>query len=63
MGIFLMDNGFKNSCTLFSGISRFPFGLASPVPILETVLFIDSAKLMGNPVSLVTDCASSLVHL
>jgi hypothetical protein len=37
---------------MVSGISNFPIGFDSPVPIFETVLLTDSAKLSGNPVSL-----------
>jgi hypothetical protein len=37
--------------TMVSGI-LIPIGFDSPVPIFETVLLTDSAKLSGNPVSL-----------
>ncbi len=36
--------------------------LDSPVPILETVLLVERAKLIGKPVFLVTDSAISFVQ-
>ncbi|MPN05312.1 hypothetical protein SDC9_152562 [bioreactor metagenome] len=62
MGIFLIESGLRNGFTKSSLISSLPTGFASPVPILETVLLVDNAKEIGNPVFFVTDSAISVVH-
>src|SRR5690606_10858807 len=62
IGIFRTDNGLRKGCTRSSLISSCPTGLASPVPILDTVLFPERAKLMGSPVFFITERAISRVH-
>ena len=53
MGIFFTDSGAKKSFSAPKQISFCPLGLASPVPILATVLFVDSANEIGRLVSLI----------
>jgi hypothetical protein len=57
----LTDKGFKKA-EYIQAASNLPAGLDSPVPIFETVLLVDNAKLIGNPDCLVTASAISVVH-